>query len=628
MRKKILWCLCACLIVATLGACGKSNKTDDKNKGQDSSVESDESGDGNGEDNSGDEAGDTSDDASSDNVSGGEVSGGDVSGDGNSDASTDNGQSGNQSSGNQSSGNQSSNGQTTTNKNNGSQSGAEQSTTTTTGSTVKTSPVVSGSKVTFYYVSSTAKNVAVSGTMNSWSTSCYMTKNGDVYSYTTTLSDGTYYYKFIVDGDWINDPLNSKKQDDGDGNINNYFTVGSSSSSSSTSSSTVNIKDQWYATESSYQCVEQISNYYYIGKKNGYYTLVNDHGEDVTYSDSSFTSYEWVSDDEIELRGGNSAYVYNVNTASYVYSYSCYDFAWSGTSKNFYDGNGTYHVLIDEYIDDSYNAMNNYSNGVMCQAVLYYDKKTSQNCWELTFTNVSTDKVIYTCYTEYDIGAWLYVFDKKATSFTAAVKEYSFDECKTYVTKVTESGGTRSSASALVNLKGGDGYGGTMYYTDGWLKSIMMDQVVMVKFDTAETVTLNVGSSETPFAGWIAGNDKCYAVQRYNSEYYEIYNGTTALVKQCKAVDFSHDSYIIYEATNGEIVCINTSGKELCRAKSMSSFINGYAMVYDGSSIYFIDESFKQVGDKNSVGTISSCVTGAIKATDGKWYYVYLRTYL
>ena len=71
------------------------------------------------------------------------------------------------------------------------------------------SPKVEGNKVTFTYTGS-ATSVYVAGSFNSWSTSAAkMTKSGSTFTYTTTLADGIYEYKFVVNGStWITDPSN------------------------------------------------------------------------------------------------------------------------------------------------------------------------------------------------------------------------------------------------------------------------------------------------------------------------------------------------------------------------------------------------------------------------------------
>lgn len=95
--------------------------------------------------------------------------------------------------------------------------------------TVKKSPVVDGTTVTFYYECENANTVSLAGSMNNW-TPVDMKKDGNVYSYTCTLDAGTYQYKYIVNGNWYTDPFNPDSADDGSGNANSVFTVTGSAS--------------------------------------------------------------------------------------------------------------------------------------------------------------------------------------------------------------------------------------------------------------------------------------------------------------------------------------------------------------------------------------------------------------
>ncbi len=55
-----------------------------------------------------------------------------------------------------------------------------------------------------------AKSVILSGSFNNWNTSeIKMTKSGNSWGCSYVLGSGNHEYKFIVDGEWINDPKNS-----------------------------------------------------------------------------------------------------------------------------------------------------------------------------------------------------------------------------------------------------------------------------------------------------------------------------------------------------------------------------------------------------------------------------------
>lgn len=57
-----------------------------------------------------------------------------------------------------------------------------------------------------------AKKVVVAGTFNEWHhTKDTLQKNKDNWEITLKLKPGVYMYKFIVDGEWLEDPVNPQK---------------------------------------------------------------------------------------------------------------------------------------------------------------------------------------------------------------------------------------------------------------------------------------------------------------------------------------------------------------------------------------------------------------------------------
>lgn len=74
------------------------------------------------------------------------------------------------------------------------------------------SPVVNENEVSFYYYGPLNKSVQLAGSMTEWGAAPIdMTYDAETgyWSTTQTLEDGSYEYKFIVDGNWITDPLNN-----------------------------------------------------------------------------------------------------------------------------------------------------------------------------------------------------------------------------------------------------------------------------------------------------------------------------------------------------------------------------------------------------------------------------------
>lgn len=75
-------------------------------------------------------------------------------------------------------------------------------------------PKVNGNEVTFRYKNDSVASVELYGSMNEWISGYTMTKDEDgVWTYTTTLAAGEYFYKFVVDGTWITDPANRRYSD-------------------------------------------------------------------------------------------------------------------------------------------------------------------------------------------------------------------------------------------------------------------------------------------------------------------------------------------------------------------------------------------------------------------------------
>lgn len=72
-----------------------------------------------------------------------------------------------------------------------------------------------------------AKRVIVAGNFNNWNErELQMTKVANAWRLPVYLKEGTYFYKFIVDREWMTDPESKENRDDGMGNINSMFSIG------------------------------------------------------------------------------------------------------------------------------------------------------------------------------------------------------------------------------------------------------------------------------------------------------------------------------------------------------------------------------------------------------------------
>jgi len=83
--------------------------------------------------------------------------------------------------------------------------------------------------IEFYYDNPAAGCVAIAGTFNDWNTnSDFLTLNDEgIWTINLKLKQGTYQYKFFVDGNWIEDPDNPMKEGDGYGGFNSVINVDS-----------------------------------------------------------------------------------------------------------------------------------------------------------------------------------------------------------------------------------------------------------------------------------------------------------------------------------------------------------------------------------------------------------------
>lgn len=71
-----------------------------------------------------------------------------------------------------------------------------------------------------------ARIVAVAGSFNNWNQSQFLfARVGDEWVCKLKLPPGEYEYKFIIDGDWLVDPRNSKTRHDDRGNLNSILVV-------------------------------------------------------------------------------------------------------------------------------------------------------------------------------------------------------------------------------------------------------------------------------------------------------------------------------------------------------------------------------------------------------------------
>lgn len=82
-------------------------------------------------------------------------------------------------------------------------------------------------KITFSFESSNAKKVSLVGDFNNWNPKKHPMKKDDNGKWTKALLlfPGQYEYKFLVDGQWKQDPKNSRISPNKFGTYNNVFNL-------------------------------------------------------------------------------------------------------------------------------------------------------------------------------------------------------------------------------------------------------------------------------------------------------------------------------------------------------------------------------------------------------------------
>lgn len=81
--------------------------------------------------------------------------------------------------------------------------------------------------VSFSLRSENARSVSLAGSFNQWRPENYrLVKNDSLWTINVKLAPGYYYYKFVVDGQWIPDPANPLKINDGGNSFNSIVKAG------------------------------------------------------------------------------------------------------------------------------------------------------------------------------------------------------------------------------------------------------------------------------------------------------------------------------------------------------------------------------------------------------------------
>ena len=95
---------------------------------------------------------------------------------------------------------------------------------------IKSKPNIKKRKVTFSLYESNAHEVILMGDFNHWNPKKHPMKKDQNGSWVKSviIPPGTYEYKFLVDGQWKEDPQNDQTRPNGFGTVNNVFILAES----------------------------------------------------------------------------------------------------------------------------------------------------------------------------------------------------------------------------------------------------------------------------------------------------------------------------------------------------------------------------------------------------------------
>ncbi|MDD2703289.1 MAG: glycogen-binding domain-containing protein [Candidatus Omnitrophica bacterium] len=92
---------------------------------------------------------------------------------------------------------------------------------------LKSTTAAKAKETTFKLYAPSAKKVSVAGTFNNWDIK-KLTAKKDVrgnWNVAISLKPGRYEYKFVVDGSWITDPVNTNTVGNNLGTVNSFIDV-------------------------------------------------------------------------------------------------------------------------------------------------------------------------------------------------------------------------------------------------------------------------------------------------------------------------------------------------------------------------------------------------------------------
>lgn len=393
--------------------------------------------------------------------------------------------------------------------------------------------------------------------------------------------------------------------------------------------------EEYKLSTQTYDYAEQVSEKYYVVKKNNKYGLVNFAGKEIV--PISYDGYdESVGINQIEFYNDNVAYIYDtlsgIKVFEYIpveeYEYVEYEFN-AQNGKTYFVSSSAYSWYWDaekEEEIDLYRIERDYFNGMLCEVKYVYikeiDSMGATKYASVIYTNVLTNEIIFSGFSEggeyfYTDAEPVYEFSSNVNEARAVVvQEDIFGDGEIYIVNIEPNGFTRKKYTGDRTLS----TFGTRY-SNGWL--VNGYQGVFVNINTMEIINIE-WEDGGPLGVWGIYGQCCAVIVDYEAGKMDIYNKDKKIKEDCTSVYFveNNDKYIVYSKDNINVIYMDYQGNDLLTVQGCSKFLNGKAMVYDGTGVYYINESLEQISDYVYAGdNLTAFHFGAI-GVDGKYYLI------
>ena len=419
------------------------------------------------------------------------------------------------------------------------------------------------------------------------------------------------------------------------------------------------LESEYGLSEQSYDEALQVSEKYYVVKKNGYYGVVDFEGNEII--PCQYSAYKIVAENEIEFDDEDTwsdpmRYVYSLDSGEKILEYksyesfdctvgdyvSKYDFEVLTSNEQYgyenleygeieyFEGPvpqlNRYDDYTGEYLED-YEEYDNhlyreYCNGIFKERIwttwtfdagddFYY-----REC--ICYRDANTNELIYSGYGDFlhngeETGLyWIGDFSTDIAEDTAIMLE-ELKNGKDSLVLISDSRYEKKDFSYEAFY--------CCTYDNDWIKNYEEEELFNV--NTQETIVMPV-DFETP--EWMSAhkfkmpaNGATYTIE-VNGKYI-VCNRDKVIKRACQSVDFVNDDYIVIKNLQNQYVYIDYSGEEELTVLDYGDFVGGKALVYDGSGIYMMNETLEKVGDYIYKGYVDGCDTGVV-ILEGEYYLI------